>query len=83
LKIQPVRREAMMGASTMTDHDKIREWIEARGGHPARIRSGQVGVDFGRPENSVENISWDEFFRVFDANRDTFLHHDTNATRRH
>ncbi|MGM4911716.1 hypothetical protein [Rhizobium sp. 768_B6_N1_8] len=71
----------MMGTPAITDHDKIRKWIEARGGHPARMKSGLVGVDFSRQESSVENISWDEFFRVFDASRDTFLHHDTNATR--
>lgn len=70
-----------MGTSLMTEHDRIREWIEARGGHPARMKSGLVGVDFSTQENSMENISWDEFFRVFDASRDTFLHHDTNATR--
>lgn len=69
-----------MGISAMTEHDKIREWVEARGGHPARMKSGLVGVDFGRPESPVENISWDEFFKVFDASKDTFLHHETKAT---
>jgi len=51
------------------------------------LRGEEIPV---RPSNHVagmkahdlaENISWDEFFRVFDASRDTFLHHDTNATR--
>nr|WP_184399258.1 hypothetical protein [Rhizobium sp. BK650] len=69
----------MMGTSATTDHDKIRQWLEARGGHPARMKSGLVGVDFGRQENSVESISWDEFFRVLDTSRDTFLHHDTKV----
>lgn len=81
LKVQPIGREAMMGTSAMTDHDKIREWIEARGGHPARTKSGLIGVDFDGPEESAESVSWDEFFRVFDASRDTFLHHETSAVR--
>jgi hypothetical protein len=76
------RQEAMMGASAVKDHDKIREWIEARGGHPARMKSGLVGVDFGNPISALEDdISWDEFFRIFDENRETFLHHDDKARR--
>ncbi|TCS00620.1 MULTISPECIES: hypothetical protein [unclassified Rhizobium] len=70
-----------MGASPRTDHDKIREWIEARGGHPARMKSGLVGVDFSKQENTVENISWDEFFRVLDASKKTFLHQDAKIAR--
>ena len=70
-----------MRASAMTHHDRIREWIEARGGHPARMRSGTIRIDFGRPANAVEDISWDEFFRVFDESRDAFLHHDNEASR--
>ncbi len=70
-----------MDASVLKDHDKIREWIEARGGHPARMKSGTVGVDFGRPMSPLENISWDEFFKVIDESRETFLHHDSKSSR--
>lgn len=70
-----------MRASAMTDHGRIREWIEARGGHPARMRSGTIRIDFGKSANAVEDISWDEFFRVFDESRDAFLHHDNEASR--
>jgi len=63
-------------SQTTTDHDKIRQWAEARGGVPATVRGtnrrGEVGViriDFpDGPEPSLERISWDEWFEKFDQN---------------
>ena len=44
-------------SETTTDHDAIRKWVEARGGHPARVKGrgpgGILRVDFGEPEESV------------------------------
>ncbi|MBB3350779.1 hypothetical protein FHT70_000683 [Rhizobium sp. BK049] len=61
---------------TTTDYSRIRDWIEARGGHPARIKDARdsetVRVDFSA--DSQEEISWDEFFRGFDGSRLAFLH---------
>ncbi|NNH84130.1 hypothetical protein [Rhizobium laguerreae] len=61
---------------TTTDYSRIRLWIEARGGHPARIKdasdSETVRVDFS--SETQEEISWDEFFQGLDGSRLAFLH---------
>jgi hypothetical protein len=58
---------------TTTDHEEIRRWAEERGGRPATVKStesgGKPGVlrfDFNEPEDSLEEISWDDFFAKFD-----------------
>jgi hypothetical protein len=67
-------------SQTTTDHEAIRKWVEARGGHPARVKNrgpgGILRVDFAEPDESLEPISWDEFFKVFEANHLAFLHQD-------
>jgi hypothetical protein len=62
-------------AKKITDHGEIRSWAEARGGRPSRVKStsGQGGggllrFDFGERDEALEEISWDEFFKVFDEN---------------
>jgi len=70
----------MSASQTTTDHNKIKSWAEARDGHPARVKtSGEGGIlriDFGKPEESLEEISWDEFFEIFDENKLEFLYQD-------
>jgi hypothetical protein len=70
----------MASASTTTNHDTIRKWAEARGGHPARVKGrgpgGILRIDFGEPEESLEEISWDEFFDVFEDRKLAFLYQD-------
>jgi hypothetical protein len=70
----------MSEAKTTTNHDEIRQWAEARGGKPSRVReSGDGGVlriDFGKPEEGLEEIGWDEFFEIFDENDLEFLYQD-------
>lgn len=64
----------MTAAQRMTDHQAIRQWAEERGGRPSRVKgteSGRQGegilrLDFGEQDDSLEEISWDEFFRIFD-----------------
>ena len=60
-----------------TDHDEIRHWAEARGAKPAAVRRTESDDDPGiiRLEfpdysggDSLEEISWDEWFRKFDGN---------------
>ncbi|OWO92628.1 hypothetical protein B5E41_21325 [Rhizobium esperanzae] len=61
---------------TTADYNRIRHWIEARGGHPARIKdatdSETVRVDFS--SETQGEISWDEFFQGLDDSRRAFLH---------
>jgi hypothetical protein len=70
----------MSSSNTTTDHDEIRKWAEARDGHPAMIRTkgkgGVLRIDFGEKEDDFEEVSWDEFFDVFDQNKLVFLYQD-------
>ncbi|ALA19203.1 MULTISPECIES: hypothetical protein [Chelatococcus] len=70
----------MSEAKTTTDHAAIRKWVEARQGRPARVKTSGPGgilrIDFGKPEENLEEISWEEFFRIFDENRLAFLHQE-------
>ncbi len=66
-----------------TDHDVIRKWIEEREGRPARVRDtedqegGLIRVDYpGFSGESLQTISWEEFFDAFEANNLAFLFQD-------
>ena len=70
----------MSEARTTTDHDEIRKWAESRDGHPAMVDTNAPGgilrIDFGEPEENLEQIDWDEFFRIFEDNKLAFLYQD-------
>ncbi|UXN71153.1 hypothetical protein N8A98_08205 [Devosia neptuniae] len=73
----------MSSSNTTTSHDEIRKWAEARDGHPAKVDTGGKGgilrIDFGEPEDNLEEISWDEFFQIFDENKLAFLYQDQTS----
>jgi hypothetical protein len=74
----------MSKATMTTNHEEIRHWIEERGGKPARVRAasgpgGLLRIDFGEPEEELEEISWGEFFQIFDDNDLAFLHQDKTS----
>ncbi len=61
------------GSQTTTDHETIRNWAEDKGGQPARVEGtsdgddgGLLRIDFGDEDESLEEISWDEFFEEFE-----------------
>jgi hypothetical protein len=73
----------MSDARTTTDHAAIRKWAESRGGRPATVKgtgnadeAGVLRFDFGEPEDSLEEISWDEFFAKFEENGLALLYQD-------
>jgi hypothetical protein len=74
------KEDRMSTSHTTTSHKKIRTWIEARNGHPARVKAsgdgGILRIDFGKPEENLEEIEWDEFFKIFDENDLAFLYQD-------
>jgi hypothetical protein len=86
----------MSSAEKTTDHKVIRKWVEERGGRPARVaetapghedaRKGSGGilrVDFQEPDESLEEISWSEFFAIFEKNKLAFLYQeDTSGGRK-
>ena len=68
---------------TTTDHKKIQEWAEAREGKPAVVEStaknggGLLRINFpGYAEDNLKNISWEEFFEIFDENDLQFLYQE-------
>lgn len=72
-----VRHAASQTSHVTTDHDEIRRWAQERGGRPARVRGtgssndpGLLRIDFPgyAGEESLDEISWDEFFEKFDRN---------------
>lgn len=72
----------MTTSQTTTDHDTIRQWAEARNGRPARVEGtgdagGLLRIDFDEPEERLEEISWDEFFAIFEDNNLAFLYQET------
>jgi hypothetical protein len=72
--------EQTMSSGTTTNHKTIREWAEARDGRPSVIRTkGQGGVlriDFGDKEEEFDEVTWEEFFKIFDENKLAFLYQD-------
>jgi hypothetical protein len=74
-------------AERTTDHDKIRAWVEARNGHPSVVKSshdtaeggGILRIDFDKPEASLEEVSWDEFFETFEDRQLAFLYQERTA----
>jgi len=81
----------MAGEShTTTDHSVIRQWVEERGGRQATVK----GTGRGREEagilrinlpgyggeESLEEISWEEFFDKFDEKNLAFLYQDKTAS---
>jgi hypothetical protein len=72
-------------AKTTTDHAKIKQWVEERGGHPARVKgtdeggsSGVLLIDYPgySGTETLETISWEEFFLGFEENKLAFLYQD-------
>jgi hypothetical protein len=73
----------MAQAIRTIDHQEIREWAEARGGRPAVVEgtydefgSGILRVDFGDGDESLESLTWEEFFRIFDENDLAFIYRE-------
>ena len=65
------------------DHDEIKRWVERRGGRPAAL--GRLGrritglrVDFPeyRIKAALRPISWEGFFRAFEASRWGFVYEE-------
>jgi hypothetical protein len=81
----------MASAKATIDHDKIRKWVEARGGYPAHVK--RTGTKRGNPgvlridypgfsgEESLERIDWDQWFDWFDRDKLAFLYQDEKKSR--
>ena len=72
---------------TTRDHEIIRKWAEARGGHPARVAgterdgAGVIRIQFPASDgvNPLEPIGWNDFFSKFDENQLAFVYQETTS----
>ena len=79
----------MSGESrTTTDHDTIREWVQQREGKPAAVKTTIKGGDAGLLRidfpgygggDSLQEISWDDFFEKFEEKHLAFLYQETTS----
>ncbi len=76
-------------AKTTTNHTTIKKWVVARGGKPVAVkrteRAGDIGllrIDFPgyRGVESLEEISWDAFFKQFDEKQLAFLYQEQTSS---
>jgi hypothetical protein len=81
------RKESSAKSITTTDHNEIKKWVEERGGKPATVKgtgkeAGILRIDFpgysGR--HSLEEITWDEFFKKFDESNLQFLYQEETSS---
>jgi hypothetical protein len=72
-------------AKVTTDHAEIQQWVEARGGNPARVKGtqnkqgpGVLRIDYPgfSGEDTLEEISWQTFFEAFEENNLAFLYQE-------
>src|SRR5579862_9070841 len=77
-------------SKTTSDHEVIKNWVEAREGVPASVAAtkgkGEIGllrIKFPRTSKSPQNldeISWDDFFKKFDENHLKLLYQEKTKT---
>ena len=77
----------MADSKITTDHNEIRNWVEERGGHPAKVKgTGRAGESSGgllridypgfSGEDTLEEITWEQFFDQFEKAGLAFLYQD-------
>jgi hypothetical protein len=73
---------------TTQDHDEIRRWAEERGGKPSHVRRTGSGEDIGilrldfpgyTGEDTLEPISWEEWFEKFDDRNLALIYQEETA----
>ncbi|MES1196922.1 MAG: hypothetical protein ABUL58_08255 [Steroidobacter sp.] len=73
----------MTRAYATTDHQRIRKWVEKRGGHPAEVAAdgghGLLCIDFDPPDEKLNQIDWSTFFDIFDRKSLAFLYQDNTS----
>jgi len=80
-------------SKTTQDHEEIRDWAEKRGAVPAEVRSTRRKDEPGilrfcfpdaknRENESLSEISWDDFFEKFDENDLELVYQEKTASGR-
>ena len=79
----------MLEPKATTDHQEIKRWVEGRGGKPAAVKGtgsgddpGVLRIDFPgyTSEESLRQISWEQFFDKFEKEQLAFLYQDEPQT---
>ena len=73
-----------MESKTTTDHETIKQWIQGRGGKPAIVKgtqykgsgAGLLRIDFGDNNDSLQDISWKDFFNTFEQKKLAFIYQE-------
>ena len=79
----------MASSHLLTDHDEIQRWAEQRHARPSCVKGtggskdvGMIRLDFPgySGEDSLQEISWDEWFDKFDNENLGLMVQDTTAS---
>jgi hypothetical protein len=80
------RTTKVSGSTKSTiDHDEIRRWVEKNGAHPAIVKGTNiVRVDFPgfSGEDSLDEISWEDFFDKFEESKLALIYQDQTKSGR-
>jgi hypothetical protein len=75
----------MSTSKTTTNLKEIQKWAEERDGKPSKVKGvggkkdgGIIRIDFPgySGEDSLEEISWDEWYKIFNEENLAFLYQD-------
>ena len=75
----------MSDSKKTTDHQEIKRWVEAHDGVPTIIEDTESGEGEGvlrihfpkaSSDDQFKEISWDNFFEIFDKKQLAFLYQD-------
>lgn len=78
-----------MADQTTTDHDEIRRWAQKRDAVPTVVRSTHDSEGSGLlrfdmpgydPGDALEEISWDEFFEIFEDNQLAMVYQEETSS---
>jgi hypothetical protein len=81
-------RSESHSSHTLIDHEAIQQWAEDRGATPCCVKKtggkgdiGMIRLDFPgySGEESLQAISWDEWFKQFDESKLALIVQDTTA----
>jgi hypothetical protein len=72
------------------DHETIRRWAEERGAKPSVVQaaeeegSGMIRINFPgySGKETLKEISWDEFFRIFEEKKLMFVYQERTKGNR-
>ena len=77
----------MSTSKTTTDLNVIKKWAEERDGKPTKVKGvggkydGIIRINFPgySGEDTLEDISWDEWYKIFQDRKLAFLYQDETA----